>query len=254
MDGRNHNTNGDNPGRDPWSTSRRNEGESLPAGYEPRRPIRSFIEVIWAVIRRPAAFFERLAASGRGESDEGRAVWFIVAIAILSGAVGVLYSVAALSLGFTPPGAGAGGADTGGAASGGAGGSAGAVVAGVFFGILLGVPLACVFAIAVAYLYAAVMHLALMAAAGITGSPRAGFGSTLRATIYGSVPGILSVVPVVGLLAGIWVWVLMFLGLRRLHGATTAASAAAVGVVAVLGLVLFVSTGALAGWRLVLGL
>lgn len=69
--------------------------------------------------------------------------------------------------------------------------------------------------------------------------------STVRLLCYSAGPGILSVVPVLGSLVGaVWMTVLQIVGVREVHGATTGRAAAAVlvplGILALLGVLLFV--------------
>lgn len=205
-----------------------------PAGFEMRRPARSFLRTTRDVLLTPARFFGDV----RGEASYAGPVVYAVVCQVAAVLLAGLYDFAR-----TTAGDGAGeisvlGID----------GAAGALLWGLW---LLG--LAPLYALVTLAVGAGVYQLLVVL---LVGRRNGGYGSTLRVTGYLSAISLVIWMPVVGLLAGLWgVWV-NAAGLKELHSTTTTRAVLVAAVPYVLALVWSIFTilsGQTVFWEFLVG-
>ncbi len=80
-----------------------------------------------------------------------------------------------------------------------------------------------VLAIIGAFIGGAILHIFVYLVGG-----RKGLEQTIKAVMYGSTPGLLLGLPIIGFIAGIWSLVMEIIGIRQLHELTTGKAVLAV--------------------------
>ncbi len=184
------------------------DATTLNSDFEPRRPLGSFLATTRAVLLSPARFFAGVSREGPLSRPvlyavACTAIYFLLAevsYLLLIAARGELPEVSAL----------------------GATGLAGALL----FALLLFV-LSPLFALLGLYVSAAFYQLLVRL---FIGRENGGYEATLRVGAYLSALGLLSWVPILGTLVGLWgVWVNVA-GLREVHSTTTARAVLVAGI------------------------
>jgi hypothetical protein len=156
-------------------------GPPVGQDFDLARPIESFVETARTIVFQPVAFFSRLPRQGNLGSPLIFALICYGISALISGVIGLL-----------------------------SGHDIGALIGGVVAAIIGG-------AIGL-FIVAGIAHLLVIL---IVGSTNSGYEATFRAAAYSSVSSLVSWVPVVGPLAGLYGLVLAIVGIRELHQTST---------------------------------
>jgi hypothetical protein len=162
----------------------------LPVGqdFDLARPVESFVETVRAVVLQPVAFFGRLPRQGNFVSPLVFALVCGEIAALISGILGL-----------------AGGRGVGALIT---------DLVGTLIGGTIGL-----------FIIAAIAHLLVIL---IVGSTNSGFEATFRAAAYSTVTGLVSWIPVIGALAGLYGLYLAIVGIREMHQTTTGKAVAVV--------------------------
>ncbi|WP_047866137.1 YIP1 family protein [Rubrobacter aplysinae] len=178
-------------------------------GFEPSRPLESFVETARRVAVEPAAFF-------RGVTNEDRVLppmVFAIICGVVSAALGIAVEfLAPVDLGpfggeaFGPPEA----------VSGQFGGLA---LAGIALAFVVLAPLFIVLGLYIgSFIYQILVRI-------VVGRDNAGYWATFKIYAYTSVVSLLSWLPVVGFLATLYGYYLVFVAVREAHDTTPARAA-----------------------------
>lgn len=161
--------------------------------YDLSRPVRSLEQTIAQVVAAPGEFFASLP-----RRDHPRApVWFAVIVGVLSILLAGAYDIVRVAAG----------------GEGVFGGFGIGLTAVLIVGFVVLAPL---FALLGLYIGAAIMHVLVYI---IVRDRRETFDASLRIISYSSVTSLVSWIPLVGLLAGLYNFYLQFLGVREMHRA-----------------------------------
>lgn len=174
---------------------------SPPGDFEPQRPFGSFLSVTREVLLSPARFFPAIR---RGGSLRGPVLYTVICAAFLVPLAGS-YDVGLLALR---------GNLTEFSVLGGIAGLRGALLAGLL--LLVFSPLLALLGIYIGSAFSQILVRIFV------GRDNAGYYATFRVGGYVSAVALLTWVPVLGLLAGLWGTWVHAVGLRELHGTTTA--------------------------------
>lgn len=201
-------------------------GQQLPE-FEPRRPLRSFVSTVRAVVLWPAAFFSSIASDDSDvEQRLGPPVVFVMIATFIFFVFGGAYDIAAMALRGELSAVSAFGIQ---------GSASLAVLAPV---LAMVYPLGAVLGLFIGGFF---LHIFVMLFAG---KDRRSYYSTLKIFAYTSVTALLSWIPVVWFVASIYQAYLTAVGVRHMHCATSGrAAAVAVLSFAVGGVSMFVGSG-----------
>lgn len=198
-------------------------------GFDPSRPGESFVETVRRVATEPASFFDRVTGEAR--------VWPPIIFALVCGLVAVVLGLAVEA--FVPIDFGPFGGPMSGAFGGDPVQIGGAAIAALVIGGIVFAPLLILLGL---YISAAIYQLLIRL---IVGKENAGYWATFKINAYTlGVASLVSWIPVAGLLAGLYSFYLVFVGIREAHAASTGqAAAVAIIVFLVFGANLLVPTG-----------
>ena len=178
------------------------EATSSPTGdFESRRPVGSFLSVTREVLLSPARFFSRIRRRGSLKEPVLHTMICAALVVALAGSYDVLLLALRDNLGEF-------------SVLGGVAGFRGAVLAGLL--LLVFSPLLALLGL---YVGSAISRVLVRI---VVGRDNSGYDATPRAVAYVSAVPLLSRLPVVGLPAGLWGTWVHAVGLRELHGTTTA--------------------------------
>jgi len=183
-------------------------------GLDLSRPGESFVETVRRVVRDPAEFFGRI-------TDESR-VWPPIVFTGVCSLVSAVFGIAvelAVPVDFGPLAGSMGGLPEGFSEQ-----LGGAALAGLLIALVVLLP---VFVLLGLYLGSLIYHGLIRL---IVGRGNAGFWVTFKIYAYTSVVSLLSWLPVLGLLASLYGYYLVFVAVREGHS-TSAARAAAVAAI-----------------------
>ena len=166
------------------------------------QPVQGFLDTTQAVAFQPREFFARLARSG---DYAGPLLFFLICVEV-SAFFGGLLELASVPWRYGPAWQQAPG-------QGGVGGWVASLIAAPV-GATIGV-----------FILAGVAHLLVRL---VLGADNAGFEATFRVAAYTGVTNLVSWIPVVGPLVGLYGVYLAIVGIRELHGTTTGKAAAVV--------------------------
>ena len=173
---------------------------SPPEDFEPQRPVESFLSVTRKVLLSPAGFFSGIQRVG---ALRGPVLYTVICAALLvplAGSYDVLLLAARGNLGEF-------------SVLGGVAGLWGVLLAGLL--LLVFSPLLALLGL---YIGSAISQVLVRI---VVGRDNAGYDATLRVGAYVSAVALLTWIPVVGLLAGLWGTWVHAVGLRELHETTT---------------------------------
>lgn len=198
-------------------------------GFEPSEPVGSFVETARRVTLEPAGFFA-------GVTGEDR-VWPPMAFAVICGVVSAAFGLAVELL--VPVDFGPFGGETLGLPEGFSGQFSGLALVGIFVAFVVLAPLFILLGLYIGSLiYQALVRI-------VVGRENAGYWATFKIYAYTSVVSLLSWVPVVGFLATLYGYYLVFVAVREAH-TTTPARAAIVAAVPLLFFAASLASGFLA--------
>lgn len=177
------------------------QAASSPSGdFEPQRPVGSFLAVTREVLLSPTRFFSTIRREGLLSGPVLYAVLCATLVVPLGGAYDVLLLALRGNLGEF-------------SVLGGLAGLRGALAAGLL--LLLLSPLVALLGL---YVGSAVSQILVRV---VVGRANAGYYATFRAGAYVSAVALLSWIPLIGILAGVWGTWVHALALREMHGTTT---------------------------------
>jgi len=190
-------------------SERRVPDNSPGGGFSTGAPVGSFVETVRIVILQPVGFFSGIQRQGDYLSPLIFALIVSEISAILGGITGILVGNTGI---------------------------------GGFIATLILTP---IFAAIVLFIGAAIFHLLVML---FVGSANSGYEATFRTGAYASVTGLVSWIPIIGPILGLYSIVLAVLGIRELHETTTGRAALVVlipvAVLLVIGLLIAAVVGA----------
>lgn len=173
------------------------EGE----GFKVTEPVRSFPDTVWRVLLGPRAFFRGMVL--------GDSLWNPLVFALVCALISIPLTYLVVSL---DPFAGE--AESLGDIFAGVGDWGLVSVMVLVLAVLVLAPL---YVLLVLYIGAAIYQILV----GIfVGRGNAGLDATLRVYAYTSVAGLLGWIPIIGYAASLYGFLLMFLGIREMHGTT----------------------------------
>jgi len=191
-------------------------------------PVGSFVRTVVAVLTRPVAFFRGIARGG----DFLNPAIFALICALISALLGGI-----ISLVFAPFLAGPG--DT-----------AGEALAGGLVGFIFTLILSPIYTAVALLIGAGIYHLLVLL---LIRPNHAGFEATFRVVCYVAAIQLVSWIPIVNIVAGIYAIVLSIFGIREVHSTTTGKAAAIVLIPVAVLLLLVLIVGALIGAALFFG-
>lgn len=218
---------GESGGR-PMGDSPRGPAGGTGGEFSLQDPVGSFIRTAIAVLTRPVAFFRGIARGGDYLSPAIFALICALISALLSGII---------SLVFAPFFAGPG--DT-----------AGETLAGGFVGFIFTLILSPIYTAVALLIGAGIYHLLVLL---FVRPGNAGFEATFRVVCYVAAVQLVSWIPIVNFVAGIYAIVLSVLGIREVHSTTTGKAVAIVLIPVAVLLLLALIVVALVGAALFFG-
>jgi len=191
-------TGGRPPGEPPRGPAASSGGE-----FNLQDPVGSFIRTVQGVLLSPVAFFRGIARQG----DFLNPAIFALICALISALLGGIISLV-ISPFFAGPG------DT-----------AGEALAGGLVGFILTLILSPIYTAVGLLIGAGIYHLLVFL---LVRPSNAGFEATFRVVCYVAAVQLISWIPIVNIVAGIYAIVLSVLGIREVHNTTTGRAAAVV--------------------------
>ena len=181
-------------------------------------PVSRFVSTVVRVLTQPSNFFRGMARGGDFLSPAIFALICGLLSGVLAGIVGLV---------FAPLFSGAGGI--------------GEAFAGGVVGLVLGVILAPIYSAVALLLTAGVYHLLVLA---LVRPANAGFEATFRVVCYTSAIQLLTWIPILNIIAGIYGLYVAYFGIREVHATTQQRAAAVVAIPVLAVIVLAVLFGA----------
>jgi hypothetical protein len=171
-------------------------------------PVGSFISTVRGVVLDPVGFFRGIARRGDFINPIVFALICYEISTLIGGLIGLLFSGL---LGIS---------DVGNQGTGVVGGAVGSIG-----GFLVSLIIAPIIGAIILFIVAGILHLLTLL---IVGSGNSGFEATTRVVSYSFVYHLVSWIPLIGFIAGIYGLVLMIIGVREVHATTTGKAAAVV--------------------------